>query len=156
VAGLGTTKQAILTAGGNWDMLASGMMETEKLDATTYPLGDNKTGDSFNAGICKQNWGMIRSCHPAYKNLTSSDYLTSTAMNTDRVLDATVYKECRAMWPGNLWLAGHRDGSAGIANPNTPDIQWFIQAYNWTHDMLACHQNDDVRFWVNVVAIIVD
>jgi hypothetical protein len=75
-------------------------------------------------------------------------------MNTDRALDVTVYNECRSMF-GASWMAGHRNGSSGLANPNTPDIQLFVDASNWTHSMIDCHLTDDVRFWVIVPAIFV-
>lgn len=83
VSGLGTRKQAVLNAGGNTLDLAIAMLETEDMN-TDYPYGgfafftfdnmhrqmliyrtlpgDNKSGDSANFGIFKQNWGMLRVC----------------------------------------------------------------------------------------------
>jgi hypothetical protein len=133
-------------------MLASAMMETELMDATTYAYGDNKTGDSFNAGVAKQNWGMMRQCHPAWNGMSASQYATSAAMNTDRALDVQVYNQCRSYF-GDRWWGGHRDGSAGLMNPNTADIMNFKAAMDWTNSMLGGHTTDDVRFWVDVVAI---
>ncbi len=130
VAGLGVNKKAILDAGASQAaadqqyvqyMLASAMMETALSD-TNYPLGDGKTGDSFNAGVAKQNLGMIKTCHPAIQTTTQA-----AQMNSDRALDVEVYVECRKYY-GSSWWAGHRDGSAGIANPNTTDIQNFKAA----------------------------
>jgi hypothetical protein len=153
-SGLGNAKKALLDAGASQYMIASAMMETENM-GTNYPLGDNKTGDSFNAGTCKQNWGMIRMCHPAWNGMTASQYSTSTAMNSDRRLDVTVYDECRAMY-GDRWWAGHRNGSSGLNNPNTQDIRNFKAAMDWTYDKLSSgnHFCDDIRFWANVPAII--
>jgi len=152
VNGLGANKAAILAAGGNLEMLASAMMETETMTAD-YRLGDGKTGDSFNAGVTKQNWGMARQCHPAWQGMSSSQYSTSTAMNGDRALDATVYKECWTFF-GDKWFGGHRNGSSGLQNPNTSDIQRFKSAWEWTRTQIGtAHQCDNVRFWVNVPAI---
>jgi len=154
VSGLGATKQALIAAGASQYMLASAMMETELMDATTYPYGDNKTGDSFNAGVAKQNWGMMRTCHPAWNGMGASAYATSAAMNTNRTLDVQVYNECRSYY-GNNWWAGHRNGASGLSNPNTADIQNFKAAMDWTNNMLTGHTCDDVRFWVSIPAIIV-
>ena len=140
-------------------MLASAMMETETMDANSYPLGDvypggeAKTGDAFNAGVCKQNWGMIRECYGPWQSLGSNDYMTAAAMNDDVALDVAVYQACRSMY-GQDWWAGHRNGAAGLANPNTQDIQNFKAAMDWTDQRLAGHEKDDVRFWVSVPAIL--
>ena len=89
VSGLGSNKQAYLNAGADRRFLASAMMETEKMD-TNYAYGDNKSGDAFNAGATKQNWGMTRNCHSSWNNLGSNDYSTSAAMNSNRSLDVQV------------------------------------------------------------------
>jgi hypothetical protein len=158
VAGLGVNKKAILDAGASQAaadqqyvqyLLASAMMETALSD-TNYPLGDNKTGDSFNAGVAKQNLGMIKTCHPAIQTTTQA-----AQMNSNRALDVQVYVECRKYY-GSSWWAGHRDGSAGIANPNTTDIQNFKAGEDWTNAQIQNgHQCDNVRFWVNMPAIII-
>ncbi len=137
-------------------MLASAMIETTDM-STDYPLGDNKTGDSFNAGVAKQNWGMIRTCHTAWNNLKSTDFATSEQMNSSRPLDVEVYVECRNFYGANWW-AGHRDGTAGLQNPNTPDIENFKAGEDWTNQMIqsGSHQCDDVRFWVTLPAIIIE
>jgi hypothetical protein len=156
VPGLGANKKKILDAGAGLPytsyLLASAMVETEKLD-TNYALGDNKSGDSFNAGVAKQNWGMIRTCHSAWKNLKSTDTGTAAMLNNDRVLDAQVYGECRAYY-GDKWWAGHRNGVSGIANPNTQDIKNFKTGEDWTNTQIQNgHTCDDLRFWVNLPAI---
>jgi hypothetical protein len=61
VSGLGNRKKAIIGAGGNTLDLAIAMLETENM-GTNYPYGDNKSGDSANFGVFKQNWGMLRVC----------------------------------------------------------------------------------------------
>src|SRR6185503_2088151 len=93
VDGLAERKAAILqNASASRYFLASAMMETQSLLAD-YTLGDGKTQDAFNAGVAKQNWGMIRRCHPAWNTQTAAQYMTSTAMNTSLSLDIQVYNE---------------------------------------------------------------
>jgi hypothetical protein len=151
VVGLGTRKQQIsATAGSSQYLVASAMMETDTL-TSNYALGDGKTGDSFNAGICKQNWGMIRRCHPAWNGLAAGQFSTSTAMNSNLALDIQVYNECRAMFGGNWW-SGHRNGFGSLGS-NTQDIQEFKAAMDWVNTMLTGHLGDDVRFWVIIRAI---
>ncbi len=151
VSGLGANKQAYKNAGANRSFLASAMMETERMD-TNYAYGDNKSGDAFNAGAAKQNWGMMRQCRPAWRSYGSNDYAVSAAMNSNRSLDVQVYNECRSYY-GDQWFAGHRNGSSGLSNPYTQDINNFRAGYNWTYNQLSGHECDDVRFWVNIPAI---
>lgn len=92
VSGLGSRKQAILDAGGNTLDLAIAMLETEDMQ-TDYPygkhstaqaggpctnitVGDNKSGDSANFGVFKQNWGMLRVCasQAGFVGQSSSEY----------------------------------------------------------------------------------
>jgi Stigma-specific protein, Stig1 len=151
VVGFATRKQQIFaTAGASQYFLASAMMETNTL-TSNYTLGDGKTGDSFNAGICKQNWGMIRRCHPAWNALSAGQFSTSTAMNSSLALDVQVYNECRSMF-GNNWWSGHRNGFGSLGS-NTQDIQEFKGAMDWINMMLAGHLGDDVQFWVTIRAI---
>lgn len=151
VRGLGANKQAYKNAGADRRFLASAMMETELMD-TNYTYGDGKSGDAFNAGACKQNWGMARVCHSAWNGLSSGNYSTMAAMNSSRSLDVQVYNECRSYF-GNNWFAGHRNGSSGLSNPNTTDINNFKAGYDWTYNMLSGHETDDVRFWVSIPPI---
>jgi hypothetical protein len=151
VSGLGTNKKALTAAGGSLDMMASAMMETEKMD-TNYTYGDGKTGDSANFGVCKQNWYMMRLAHPAWRSLTAAQYGTGAAINSSRSLDATVYNESRSYF-GSLWWAGHRNGQSGLTTPNTTDINNFKAAWQWTRNNIGSHATDDVRFWVSVPPI---
>lgn len=151
VVGLAARKQVIMaTTGFSQYLLASAMLETADL-TTNYPLGDNKTGDSFNAGIAKQNWGMIRRCHPAWNAMTAGQFSTSAAMNSSLALDVQVYNECRAMFGANWW-SGDRAGF-GSLGANTPDIQVFKGGMDWINMMLTTHLADDVRVWVTVPPI---
>jgi hypothetical protein len=151
VSGLGANKQAYKNAGANRSFLASAMMETERMD-TNYAYGDNKSGDAFNAGATKQNWGMMRQCRSSWRGYGPNDYSVSAAMNNNRSLDVQVYNECRNYY-GDQWFAGHRNGTSGLANPYTQDINNFRAGYNWTYNQLAGHECDDVRFWVSIPAI---
>ncbi len=148
VSGLGINKVDLLDAGGGLDMMATAMMQTQMMD-TDYPLGDDQTMDAFRVGVCKQNWGMIRECHPAWNGLGPDDYPTATALNGDRRLDVSVYYECLA-WFGDAWLAGYRNGIEALEDPETPDVRRFRIASQWTARMLEEHTCDDVRFWVEL------
>ena len=152
VAGLGANKRAYASAGAGRSFIASAMMETEKM-TTNYTYGDGKTGDAFNGGAAKQNWGMMRQCHAAWKNLGASSYNTGAQLNSNKSLDVQVYNECRSYFGTQKFFAGHRNGASGLANPNTADINRFIAGYNWTYNNIANHLTDDVRFWVSIPAI---
>lgn len=153
VSGLYLNKKALLDAGAQEYMLASAMMETEMMD-TNYAYGDNKTGDSWNGGVAKQNWGMMRECYEPYRGLGTDGY-TSIDINENLATDVAVYDACRDYF-GDRWWAGHRNGASGLQNPNTADIQNFKAAEDWTYEMLSSgdHFCDDVRFWARVQAII--
>ena len=155
--GFAERKQVIMsTPGASQYFLASAMMETATLTAD-YPLGDVfpngmlKTGDAFNGGIAKQNWGMMRRCHPAYGGLGAGDFMTGADLNANLALDIQVYNECREMFAGDWW-SGHRLGANNLGN-NSPDVQRFRAAMDWTNMMLTGHLADDVFFYVVVPAI---
>ncbi|KAG9118941.1 hypothetical protein FRC07_006273, partial [Ceratobasidium sp. 392] len=116
VPGLGNRKKAITAVGGNDLDLAIAMLETENMQ-TNYPYGDNKTGDSFNAGIFKQNWYMLHSATNRYKGQSS------TELNSNLGLDVSERHEAQNYYGETVWFAGHRNGQSGISNPNTQDIK---------------------------------
>ena len=148
VDGLAERKAVIMgSPGATQYFLASAMLETVTLTAD-YTLGDGKTEDAFNAGLAKQNWGMIRRCHPAWQSQTAAQFMTSTAMNSSLALDVQVYNECRSIF-GEQWWAGHRNGYNNL-NTNTQDIQEFKAGMDWTNTQLTGHLTDDVRFWVTI------
>lgn len=160
VPGLAANKQAYLAAGASLNFLASAMMETERMDPKSYPDGDNKTRDAFNAGALKQNWYMMRTSYPAWKNarpaLTAADYGRARALNTDRKLDVAVYNAAVKQYGLDRFLAGHRGGQTGLNNPNTEDAKRFIAAYKWTVDRLSSnaeYRTNGIRFWVMIPAI---
>lgn len=166
IPGFAERKQQIADAGGDRRFLASAMMETATLTAD-YPFGDvapgpdnrvgtgddvPKTGGAANFGITKMNWTMIRQCHPAYAGLNDGDFRRGAELNTNLSLDIQVYDECRAFF-GDRWFGGHRNGVAGLNNPNTPDIRAFQGAVQWIFDMLPGHELDDIQFFVSIPAI---
>lgn len=80
------------------------------------------------------------------------------------------------------WFAGHRNGASGLANPDTEDINSestfpsrmqsndtlgertktdevssdYKDAVYWIQEQIdsdSAHKSDDIRFWVDVVAI---
>jgi len=152
VSGLGARKAQLLDAGAEPYMLAAAMMETETM-TTDYTYGDGKWDDSFNAGVCKQNWFMMRQCYEPWRGLESWQYETSAGLNSQVELDVQVFSSCRAYF-GSSWWAGHRNGQSGIENPSTWDIENFRNAMDWTHHMIGTeHLRDDVRFWVQIGVI---
>src|ERR1039458_10334375 len=60
ISGLGSRKQQVLGAGASVLDLAVAMLETDTMQASSYPYGDGKSGDAANFGIFKQNWYMLR------------------------------------------------------------------------------------------------
>lgn len=161
VPGLAANKMAILEAGSTLPeadqgympyLVATAMMETNDLD-TDYVLGDNKSGDAFTVGVAKQHWGMLRQCHSAWNGLVASDYATSVVLNTDRVMDARTYVECRAHF-GDQWWALHL-GLPGDADPSTDPLPFYRSGVEFIHQMLESDPNgnshycDDLRFWIS-------
>jgi hypothetical protein len=146
---LGARKQQVFNAGGV-AFLASAMMETNSLRVNEYPQCDGKSGLACNAGIAKQNFGNSRPC----SRFTSVDSFLST-LNSDLNADAQTYKSCFAHYGMRVFMAGHRNGATGLANPDTPDINGFIAGFQWTMANLQVGDNagNDVRFWVQIQAI---
>ena len=166
IIGFGDRKQEIAATGGDQRFLASAMMETITMTAD-YPFGDvnpgpdgrtgtaddiPKTGGAANFGIAKQNWTMIRQCHPAYAGLNDGAYQRGAELNSNLALDIQVYDECRAFF-GDRWFGGHRNGTAGLNNPNTVDVRRFQASTEWVRQMLDGHLDDDVQFYVFLQAI---
>jgi hypothetical protein len=144
VSGLGNRKKAVLNAGGNTLDLAIAMLETEDM-TTNYAYGeqllhgqkcthsntdspgvpgDNKSGDSANFGIFKQNWGMLRVCasRAGFVGQSASQYNNGAKLNSDLYADVAARWDCQNYYGESKWFAGHRNGASGLANPNTDDI----------------------------------
>jgi len=152
VPGLGRRKRQLRKIGATLAFLASAMMETQGM-TTNYKYGDGKTGDSFNAGLAKQNWFLARKCHASWRHLGANNYRTLAVLNHNPKLDINVYKQCRSKFSKRKFFATHRDGETGFNHPFTTDIDKFIASYDWTLQHLQGHASDDVRFWVNVPPI---
>ncbi|CAO3699480.1 hypothetical protein G6F70_000055 [Rhizopus microsporus] len=155
VHGLGKRKQQILKAGGGiWD-LAIAMLESDHM-ITDYPYGDNKTEDSANFGIFKQNWFMLRTSTSQFKGKTTSQWKEGTILNKKLAQDIKARQESQNFYGPDKWFGGHRFGESGLNNPYTEDITNYKNAVNWIHDQLASdpkYLEDDTRFYVSVVAI---
>ncbi|KAH8597457.1 hypothetical protein B0O99DRAFT_650849 [Bisporella sp. PMI_857] len=155
VSGLGSRKQAVLSAGGNSLDLAIAMLETENM-STNYAYGDNKVNDAANFGIFKQNWGMLRVCASAFRGQSQSQWNNGAKLNSDLRADVTSRTECQNYYGYDLWFAGHRNGATGLANPNTPDINGYKSAIQWIKSQIdsnSKYRTDDTRFWVDVQPI---
>jgi hypothetical protein len=99
-----------------------------------------------------------------------------------RRADVKARADCVAYYGTDKWFAGHRNGATGLSNPNTEDINstlssameiqkqesvWrkrktddtsldYKTAVYWIQQQIDsnwAHKSDDIRFWVDVVAI---
>ena len=155
VNGLGQRKQKILKSGGGVYDLAIAMLETDNL-GTNYAYGDNKSGDSTNFGIFKQNWFMLRTSSSQFKGQSSGNVNNGAVLNKNLKADIKARQESQNFYGADKWFAGHRNGQSGLDNPYTQDIQNYKDGVNWIHDQLASNKkylSDDTRFWVDVIAI---
>jgi hypothetical protein len=156
VSGLGTRKQQVLNAGASVLDLAVAMLETETMQASSYPYGDSKTGDSANFGIFKQNWYMLRTSCSQFEGQSSSQWNNGTALNSNLSEDVSCINQSQAHYGIDEWFAGHRDGQSGLSNPNTTDINNYKTAVYWIESQLnssSANLSNDTRFWVQVPAI---
>lgn len=155
IAGLGARKQAVLQAGGDTLDLAIAMLETDDM-STNYVFGDGKTEDSANFGIFKQNWGMIRACAPEFGGKGAADFNDGAVLNNDLTQDVAALNACQNLFGLDRWFGGHRNGSTGLANPNTADINSYKSAVLDIKARLDSDPKflqDDTRFFVFVPAI---
>jgi hypothetical protein len=155
VSGLGSRKQQVIAAGGNSLDLAIAMLETDTMTAG-YPYGDNKTGDAANFGIFKQNWMMLRAACSYFSGQSASQYNNGAALNGNLGEDVSCLHQSQNHYGISTWFAGHRDGSSGLSNPNTTDINNYKNAVYWIKaqlDSSSSNLGNDTRFWVEVPAI---
>ncbi|KAF2023703.1 hypothetical protein EK21DRAFT_118495 [Setomelanomma holmii] len=155
ISGLGQRKQQVTAAGANSFNLAIAMLETERMD-TSYAYGDNKQNDSANFGIFKQNWGLLRVCCSRFKGQSQSDWNNGAVLNSNLNADVQCLSECQSYYGRDRWLAGHRNGATGLANPNTQDIKNYINAVSYIEQQMLTQPNgltNDVRYWMYVVPI---
>ncbi|KAH7070788.1 hypothetical protein BKA63DRAFT_579488 [Paraphoma chrysanthemicola] len=155
ISGLGQRKRQITAAGANSFNLAIAMLETERMD-TNYAYGDNKQNDSANFGIFKQNWGLLRECCSRFKGQAQSQWNNGAVLNSNLNADVQCLNECQSYYGRDRWLAGHRNGATGLANPNTQDIRNYINGVSYIDNQLRTQPNgltNDVRYWIYVVPI---
>ncbi|KAI8084128.1 uncharacterized protein B0P05DRAFT_467046, partial [Gilbertella persicaria] len=155
VPGLGARKQQVLKNGGGIYDLAIAMLESDHMKAD-YAYGDNKSFDSANFGIFKQNWFMLRTSTSQFKKYQTKDYNKGAVLNKKLAQDIKARQESQAFYGADKWFGGHRNGESGLNNPYTQDIQNYKDAIQWIHDQLASdpkYLKDDTRFYVEVVAI---
>ena len=155
VSGLGSRKTLIRNAGGNSLDLAVAMLETEDMTAS-YAYGDNKTSDSANFGIFKQNWLMLRTACSQFSGQSASQYNNGAVLNSNLSQDVSCLHQSQSHYGINTWFGGHRDGSSGLSNPNTTDINNYKVAVYWIQSQInssSANLSNDTRFWVEVPAI---
>ncbi|CBX97476.1 hypothetical protein IAQ61_007116 [Plenodomus lingam] len=155
IPGLGARKRQVTAAGASVFDLAIAMLETERMD-TDYVYGDNKQDDSANFGIFKQNWGMLRACCDRFRGQEQSSWNNGALLNSDLQADVTCLKQCQSFYGMDRWLAGHRNGATGLSNPNTPDIQNYVNGVRYIEQQLSTQPGgltNDVRYWIFVVPI---
>jgi hypothetical protein len=156
ISGLGARKQQVLHAGASVLDLAVAMLETNTMQASSYPYGDGKTGDSANFGIFKQNWMMLRAACGQFRGQSASQYNDGAVLNSNLSEDASCISQSQSHYGINLWFAGHRDGASGLSNPNTTDINNYKTAVYWIEAQLnssSANLSNNTRFWVSVPAI---
>ncbi|CCX33950.1 hypothetical protein FPQ18DRAFT_288150 [Pyronema domesticum] len=155
IPGLGARKQAIIKSGGNSLDIAIAMLETDNMNAQ-YPYGDNKSQDSANFGIFKQNWFMIRSACSRFKGQKTAQWNNGAALNSNLGADIFCRHQSQEFYGFEKWFGGHRNGQSGISNPNTKDINNYKSAVLWIQkqiDSNSKYRTDNTRFWVTVPAI---
>ncbi|MFE0464162.1 carbohydrate-binding domain-containing protein [Kitasatospora sp. NPDC058965] len=155
VSGLGSRKGQVAAAGGNTLDLAVAMLETDTMTAT-YAYGDNKSGDAANFGIFKQNWMMLRAACSQFSGQSADQYNNGAALNGNLGQDVSCLHQSQGHYGLSAWFAGHRDGSSGLADPNTADITNYRTAVYWIKAQLdanSANLSNDTRFWVQVPAI---
>jgi hypothetical protein len=131
------------------------MLETEKMD-TNYAYGDNKTSDSANFGIFKQNWGMMRNVCSQFKGQTAAQWNNGAALNSNLSQDVSCLNQSQSYYGMDLWFASHRNGSSGLANPYTQDITNYKNGIKWIQSQIdgtSGGKTNDTRWWANIVAI---
>jgi hypothetical protein len=156
ISGLGSRKQQVLHAGASVLDLAVAMLETDTMQASSYPYGDGKTSDSANFGIFKQNWYMLRTSCGQFEGQSTSQWNDGAALNSNLSEDVSCINQSQSHYGINTWFGGHRDGQTGLNNPNTADINNYKTAVNWIESQLnssSSNLSNDTRFWVDVPAI---
>lgn len=104
--------------------------------------------------------------------------LTGKNRSTELDADIQARSDCVSYYGDSKWFAGHRNGATGLSNPDTEDINSesdfrrhygsdestktddvhldYKSAVYWIQEQIdsdSAHESDDIRFWVDVVAI---
>lgn len=82
--------------------------------------------------------------------------LTNYSSSSDIYADVAARWDCQGYYGYDKWMAGHRNGATGLANPNTADIQRYKSAIQWIQgqiDSNSVYRTDNTRFWVDVTPI---
>jgi hypothetical protein len=156
ISGLGARKQQVLGAGASVLDLAVAMLETDTMEASSYPYGDGKTGDSANFGIFKQNWYMLRTSCSQFEGQTTAEYNNGAVLNSNLSEDVTCIKQGQSHYGLTDWFAGQRDGQSGLSNPNQSIITEYVEGVDWIESELnssSANLSNNTRFWVEVPAI---
>jgi hypothetical protein len=112
---------------------------------------------------------MLRASCSQFKGQSSSQYNNGAVLNSNLASDLSCrhqgesyygyQKSVTCSYPPyyvgpnilNRWVAGHRNGASGLANPNTADINLYKGGVDWTEQQLnGGHLSDNERFWVDV------
>jgi hypothetical protein len=156
ISGLGARKQQVLQAGGSVLDLAVAMLETDTMEASSYPYGDSKTGDSANFGIFKQNWYMLRTSCGQFEGQTASEYNDGAVLNSNLSEDVSCINQSQSHYGISQWFAGQRDGQSGLSDPGQSVITEYETAVYWIEAQLnssSANLSNNTRFWVEVPAI---
>ncbi|MGH3273808.1 MAG: hypothetical protein ACRDNZ_05700 [Streptosporangiaceae bacterium] len=156
ISGLGARKQQVLGAGASVLDLAVAMLETDTMEASSYPYGDSKTGDSANFGIFKQNWYMLRTSCSQFEGQTAAEYNNGAVLNSNLGEDVSCINQGQSHYGLTDWFAGQRDGQSGLSDPNQSVITEYVAAVDWIESQLessSANLSNDTRFWVDVPAI---
>jgi hypothetical protein len=156
ISGLGARKQQVLDAGASVLDLSVAMLETDTMEASSYPYGDSKTGDSANFGIFKQNWYMLRTSCGQFEGQTSSEYNDGAVLNSNLSEDVSCINQSQSHYGISQWFAGQRDGQSGLSDPSQSVITEYETAVYWIESQLdssSANLSNDTRFWVEVPAI---
>lgn len=156
ISGLGARKQQVLGAGASVLDLAVAMLETDTMQASSYPYGDGKTGDSANFGIFKQNWYMLRTSCSQFEGQSSSQYNNGSVLNSNLGEDVSCINQSQNHYGLTEWFAGQRDGQSGLSDPDQSVITEYVAGVDWIEAQLnssSANLSNDTRFWVDVPAI---
>ena len=140
VSGLSSNKSAV---GGNQRFESAAMMETELMN-TNYTEGDGKTGDAFNAGRTKMNYGEARLAGVGQGSTSAFWNYCNSAGN-----DVSAWTTDFNHW-GSCYYAVHRNGITAQNACSSSSATGWENAMNWTYNNLSGHTTDNVRFWCNI------